>query len=105
MSSEKKQSATKVLVDYVQKTRFAEFREEIVDKVNLSIIDAIRCGLGGRRTRIGDIVLGLMGNIGGRSESTLFGAGKKFHVRTQVECTCEQIIAKEVRPYPRLFYS
>jgi 2-methylcitrate dehydratase PrpD len=78
LSSEKKQSATKALVDYVQKTRFADFPEEVVEKAKICIMDAIGCGLGGYRTRIGEIVLGLMRNIGGRSESTLFGDGSKI---------------------------
>jgi 2-methylcitrate dehydratase PrpD len=82
MRSQRETKATEVLVDYVVKTRFTDFPKEVIKKAKICILDAIGCGLGGYKTKIGYVVLGLVKEMSGKEESTLIGAGDKVPCAT-----------------------
>ncbi|MFC1860896.1 MmgE/PrpD family protein [Chloroflexota bacterium] len=69
---------TEILADYVAGTRYEDLPVEVVNRTKEIIADNIACGLGGRKTREGDILVDIMKDIGGKSEATVYGDTTKL---------------------------
>jgi 2-methylcitrate dehydratase PrpD len=64
---------TRLLARLLAETRHEHLPGDVVRRAKDSIGDTIACGLGGRATREGDTLLGIMGSLGGRQEATVIG--------------------------------
>jgi len=66
-------SETEVLANYVARANYKDLPTDVIRHAKESISDTIACGLGGRKSLEGDILIRLMKDIGGKAESTVFG--------------------------------
>ena len=71
---------TLILADYLAKARFDDLPADVVAHVKKVIMDTISCGLGGRKTREGDVLVDIVREMGGRLQATIFGEA------TRVSC-------------------
>ena len=51
---------TEVLADYVARGRYEDLPAEVIVHTKKIVMDTIACGLGGRKTREGDILLDIV---------------------------------------------
>jgi len=64
---------TQVLADYVTRAKYEDLPADVVKHAKESISDTLACGLGGRKTLEGDILIDMMKEIGGKPEATVIG--------------------------------
>lgn len=64
---------TECLADYVASAKYEDLPPNVVDHAKKSIADTIACGLGGRKSLEGDILIDIMKDIGGNPEATVIG--------------------------------
>jgi 2-methylcitrate dehydratase PrpD len=75
---------TKVIADYVVKTKYEELPPDVIDHTKNLISDTIACGFGGRKTPEGDALLEIAKAMGGNPQATIIGGATKV--------SCEQAI-------------
>ncbi len=71
---------TMVLADYVAKARYEDLPTEVVAHVRKIVMDSISCGLGGRKTLEGDLLVDMVKDMGGKPQATIMGEA------TRVSC-------------------
>ena len=64
---------TEVLADHVANAKYEDLPKNVIDYTKKSITDTIACGLGGRKSIEGDILIDIMKEIGGKPEATVIG--------------------------------
>lgn len=69
---------TEILADYVARASYENLPMNVVDRAKVSLADTIACGLGGRKTPEGDILIDMMKDIGGKPEATVIGDKKRL---------------------------
>jgi 2-methylcitrate dehydratase len=68
---------TRTLASFIVETSFEDLPSNVVQKTKQLILDTIGCALGGYLTDLGTICSKIVMDLGGNSESTLIGSGKK----------------------------
>jgi 2-methylcitrate dehydratase PrpD len=69
---------TEVLTDYVARARYENLPPDVVDHAKKCIMDTVACGLGGRKTREGDVLIDLMKEMGSKPKATVIGDKTKL---------------------------
>jgi 2-methylcitrate dehydratase PrpD len=69
---------TRMLADYVAKATYDDLPEHVVRHAKKCVHDTTACGLGGRKTREGDILIDIMKDLGGKREATVMGDKTKL---------------------------
>jgi 2-methylcitrate dehydratase PrpD len=69
---------TEILADYATRARFEDLPEEVVNHTKESVSDTIACGLGGRKTLEGDVLIEIMKEMDGKPEATVIGDKTKL---------------------------
>jgi 2-methylcitrate dehydratase PrpD len=69
---------TRILTDYLARATYEDLPKHVVDRAKTSIADTIACGLGGRKTREGDVLVDMMKYLGGKGQATVFGDKSKL---------------------------
>jgi len=64
---------TEILADYVARGKYEELPAEVVTHAKKIVMDTISCGLGGRKTREGDVLLDIVKEMGGKPQATIMG--------------------------------
>jgi 2-methylcitrate dehydratase PrpD len=64
---------TGVLADYVGRARYEDLPTNVVNHSKKCVADTIACGLGGRKSLEGDVLIGMMKEMGGKPEATVIG--------------------------------
>jgi len=64
---------TEILANYVGKAKYEDSPVDVVNHAKKSISDTIACGLGGRKSLEGDILVDIMKSMGGKPEATVIG--------------------------------
>jgi len=64
---------TEVLANYVAKAKYEDLPADVVNHTKKSVSDTIACGLGGRKSLEGDILIDIMKGMGGKPEATVIG--------------------------------
>lgn len=64
---------TMILADYVAKAKYEDLPAEVVVHVKKIVMDSIACGLGGRKTREGDLLVDIVKDMGGKPQATIMG--------------------------------
>jgi 2-methylcitrate dehydratase PrpD len=59
--------------DLIAKNQYEDLPEAVINRAKSSIADSLACGLGGRKTREGDVLLDMMSYLGGNQEATVLG--------------------------------
>lgn len=77
MTQESDIGVTKKWVDFVCDRTFSDLEEDVVSQTKNLILDHIGNTLGGFSTEYGELMVQLVESLGGKPESTIFGAGKK----------------------------
>ena len=73
---------TVVLANYVAGARYEDLPVEVVTHTKRTVMDAVACGLGGRKTLEGDILVNIVKEMGGKPQATIIGDAARV--------TCEQ---------------
>lgn len=66
-------SQTETLANYVADGKFEDLPAPVISHAKHCIMDVISCGLGGRKSFEGDILIDMMKEIGGKPEATIIG--------------------------------
>ncbi len=69
---------TEVLADYVANSKYEDLPANVVNCAKEIVGDTIACGLGGRKTLEGDVLINIMKDIGGKPEATVIGDKTKL---------------------------
>jgi 2-methylcitrate dehydratase PrpD len=64
---------TEVLADYVARARYENLPPDVVNHSKKCVADTLACGLGGRKSLEGDVLIDMMKEIGGKPEATVIG--------------------------------
>jgi 2-methylcitrate dehydratase PrpD len=64
---------TRQLAKLLAETRYEDLPGDVVRRAKDSVGDTIACGLGGRATKEGDVLIEIMKDLGGRQEATVIG--------------------------------
>ncbi len=64
---------TEVLADYVVRGKYEDLPAEVVAHTKRILMDTIACGLGGRKTLEGDVLLDIVKEMGGKPQATIMG--------------------------------
>ena len=64
---------TEILADYVASAKYEDLPVEVVSHAKKCVMDTIACGLGGRRSLEGDVLIEIMREMGGKQEATVIG--------------------------------
>ena len=73
---------TEILADYVARGKYNDLPEEVIIHTKKLVMDTIACGLGGRKTREGDVLIDFVKDMGGKPQATIMGDA--------VRVSCEQ---------------
>ncbi len=76
---------TEVLAAYLAEAKFEDLPGEVRARAKDSIADTIACGLGGRKTREGDVLVDIMRYLGGRQEGTVIGDRLKLPFMSAIQ--------------------
>lgn len=68
---------TEVLADYVARGKYEDLPEEVVVHVKKIVMDILSCGMGGRKTREGDLLVEMVREMGGKPQATIIGETEK----------------------------
>lgn len=71
---------TVTLANYVAKAKYEDLPAEVVAHAKRIVMDSVSCGLGGRKTREGDILVDMVKEMGGKPQATIMGEA------TRVSC-------------------
>lgn len=69
---------TQILADYVAQAKYDDLPADVVARTKELISDTIACGLGGRKTLEGDLLIDIMKEMGGKPEATIIGDKTKL---------------------------
>ena len=72
-------SATEIIADYIVTAKYEELPDNVIQIAKDLLLDTIGCGLGGAKTKPGEIVINTVKELGGTPESTIFGEGSKVN--------------------------
>jgi 2-methylcitrate dehydratase PrpD len=75
-------SEADVLADYVARAKFEDLPAEVVAHAKKIVMDNISCGLGGRKTLEGDVLVDIVKEMGGKPQATIIGDA--------IRVSCEQ---------------
>jgi len=64
---------TEVLANYAAKARYEDLPRDVVNHAKKTFADTIACGLGGRRSLEGNILIDIMKDMGSQPEATVIG--------------------------------
>jgi 2-methylcitrate dehydratase PrpD len=64
---------TEILADFIAKSNYEDLPANVVKDAKERIGNAIACGLAGRKTFEGDVLIDMMKEIGGKEEATVIG--------------------------------
>ena len=64
---------TEVLADYVARAKYEDLPAEVVTHTKKVVMDIISCGLGGRKTLEGDLLVDMVKEMGGKPQATIIG--------------------------------
>ena len=64
---------TEILASYVASAKYEDLPAEVVAHVKKIVMDCIACGLGGRKTLEGDILIDIVKEMGGKPQATIMG--------------------------------
>jgi 2-methylcitrate dehydratase PrpD len=64
---------TAILADYVAKARYEDLPTNVIAHTKKIVMDSIACGLGGRKTREGDVLIDMAKEMGGKPQATIIG--------------------------------
>lgn len=64
---------TEVLADYVARAKYEDLPAGVVSFTKNIVMDTIACGLGGRKTFEGDVLIDIMKEMGGKPQATIMG--------------------------------
>jgi 2-methylcitrate dehydratase PrpD len=64
---------SEILADYVAKAKYEDLPAEVVTHAKKTLMDSIACGLGGRKTREGDVLVDIVKEMGGKPQATIIG--------------------------------
>jgi len=68
---------TEILADYIAETNFEDLPNDVVHKAKMCILDSLGCAIGGYQTKVGQIVVDLIREMGGKPQSTIIAARHK----------------------------
>ena len=68
---------TEILADYVARGKYEDLPEEVVVHVKKIVMDILSCGMGGRKTREGDLLVEMVREMGGKPQATIIGEAEK----------------------------
>jgi len=85
---EKVMSETQILADYVAQAKYDDLPAEVVAHVKDLISDTIACGLGGRKTLEGDLLINIVKEMGGKPEATIIGEKTKLSCMHAAHVNC-----------------
>jgi len=79
---------------YLSRSKFEDLPSDVVDHAKKTISDTIACGLGGTKSREGDILLDMMKDLGGNPVATVIGDKTKLPLiqAAQVNCVLTNIL-------------
>jgi 2-methylcitrate dehydratase PrpD len=85
---------TEILAKYLAGATYEDLPASVVDHAKDSILDTLACGLGGRRTLEGDILINMMKDMGGRPEAAVIGDKTRlpFMQAAQVNCVITNML-------------
>jgi len=85
---------TEKLSAYLSCAKFEDLPANVVAYAKKTICDTIACGLGGRKSREGDILLDMMKDLGGNQVATVIGDKTKLPLiqAAQVNCVLTNIL-------------
>jgi len=85
---------TEALAEYLAQAKYEDLPSEVANHAKDSISDTIACGLGGRKTLEGDILLDMMKEIGGNPDATVIGDRTRlpFMQAAQVNCVLANML-------------
>jgi 2-methylcitrate dehydratase PrpD len=64
---------SEILADYVAKAKYEDLPSEVVTHAKKIVMDSVACGLGGRKTREGDLLVDIVKEMGGKPQATIIG--------------------------------
>ena len=64
---------TEILANYVASVKYEDLPAEVVDYTKKAVMDTIACGLGGRKTLEGDVLIDIVKEMGGKPQATIMG--------------------------------
>jgi 2-methylcitrate dehydratase PrpD len=64
---------TEALADYVANAKYEDLPQDVVNHTKKLVMDIIACGLGGRKSLEGDILIDIMKGMEGKAEATVIG--------------------------------
>lgn len=64
---------TEILANYVARGKYEDLPEDVVAHTKKIVMDTIACGLGGRKTLEGDVLLDIVKEMGGKPQATVMG--------------------------------
>jgi 2-methylcitrate dehydratase PrpD len=64
---------TEILANYVGKAKYEDLPTDVVNHAKKCVSDTIACGLGGRKSLEGNILVDIMKSMGGKPEATVIG--------------------------------
>ena len=64
---------TEILADYVATGKYEDLPKDVVAHTKKIIMDTVACGLGGRKTLEGDVLLDIVKEMGGKPQATIIG--------------------------------
>jgi len=64
---------SEILADYVVKARYEDLPPEVVTHTKKVVMDSVACGLGGRKTREGELLVDIVEEMGGKPQATIMG--------------------------------
>jgi 2-methylcitrate dehydratase PrpD len=68
-----KMTETVILANYIAGARFEDLPEVVVTHTKRTVMDAVSCGLGGRKTFEGEVLVGIVKEMGGKPQATIIG--------------------------------
>ena len=71
---------TEIFANYLAGMRYEDLPPDVVTRLKELIADTIACGLGGRKTLEGDVLIDIAKEIGSKPEATIIGD------KTRVSC-------------------
>jgi 2-methylcitrate dehydratase PrpD len=76
---------TEILANYVARARYEDLPAEVVTHTKKIMMDTIACGLGGRKTLEGDVLLDIVKEMGGKPQATIMGDATRVYCEQAVQ--------------------
>jgi 2-methylcitrate dehydratase PrpD len=94
LNSIESMSGTEEIAEYIARAVFDDLPGEVVEHAKHCISDTVACGLGGRKTLEGEVLIGMMKDLGGKPETIVLGDGARlpFLQAAQVNCVLSNML-------------